>query len=157
MSDALYESDFYAWTREQALALRARRPGANDIDYDRVAEEIQEMGSEVRHACESYVRLIIEHLFKLCSTRAVYPVEHWRSEVGTFRTNLDVRLTPSITNMLRSDLDRLHEEAAKRAVKGFRKTEPGAPVDTGLRWTWDQITGDAEDDPLDRDYPLPHG
>jgi hypothetical protein len=46
MADDLYDRDFYVWTREQAQALRARRAGANDLDWDRLAEEIEDVGSE---------------------------------------------------------------------------------------------------------------
>ena len=153
MSEALHQQDFYAWTQEQAAALRARRTGANDIDYERVAEEIEEMGSEVRHACEAYTALILTHLFKLASTRSAYPVEHWRSEIGTFRLNLLTRLTPTIRNGLVENLEDLHGRGAKQAAKSFRNTEPDIDVDGSLRWTWEEITGDSDDDPVDRDYP----
>lgn len=44
MADDLYDRDFFLWTREQAQALRARQAGANDLDWDRLAEEIEDVG-----------------------------------------------------------------------------------------------------------------
>lgn len=155
MSETLHREDFYAWTQQQAEALRARRLESNAIDWERVAEEIGEMGSEVRHACEAFVALIIEHLMKLSATRSVYPVDHWRTEVDTFRLNLLTRVTPSIRNELLADMERLHERGAKRALKALRRKEPHAQLDPTLRWTWDEITGEGGDDPLDLDYPRP--
>jgi hypothetical protein len=58
MADDLYDRDFYVWTREQAQALRARQAGANDLDWDRLAEEIEDLGSEQRNKVRSGVRLI---------------------------------------------------------------------------------------------------
>jgi hypothetical protein len=51
--DDLYEEDYFAWTRAQAEALRARGRGANALDYDHLAEELDALGNEQLAACES--------------------------------------------------------------------------------------------------------
>ena len=64
--DDLYEQDFYAWSREQANALRRRGSG---LDYDRLAEEVEDMGSAQRDAVESLCLQVLVHLIKLEFTR----------------------------------------------------------------------------------------
>ena len=59
----LYEDDFYAWTREQAALLRARRFAALDLGH--LALAIQEAGDLQREAALGNARVVIEHLLKL--------------------------------------------------------------------------------------------
>ena len=68
----LYEEDFYAWTRDQAAALRrmAKDRWNGPLDLEHLAEEIEDVGSERRDAVRSQVRRIIEHLLKLEHSRA---------------------------------------------------------------------------------------
>ena len=57
----LYEADFYAWTRQQALALRRfakTRPNL-PLDLEHIAEEIQDLGKSERDTVYSLVRQII--------------------------------------------------------------------------------------------------
>lgn len=63
----LYEADFYAWTRQQARALRRLkelRPNA-ELDLDHVAEEIEDLGLSQRDTCRRQVERILEHFLKL--------------------------------------------------------------------------------------------
>ncbi len=154
MSESLYDEDFYLWSRSQAEALRTRRLGANDVDYDRVAEEIEDLGSEQRHAVSSFAELIIQHLFKLHWTRREEPVGHRLAEIETFRGQLRRRLTGSIRVLVATDLEEMHRSAARIAALKFRTEEPGAPIDPSLRWTWEQVTGEAADDPMELEFPI---
>lgn len=92
-SDA-YEEDFYAWTQSQAAALRhaAERRVNLDLDFENLAEEIESLGREQRHAIESALRLILLHLAKLVWSPAEPPRAGWEHEVGEFRIQLDKRL-----------------------------------------------------------------
>ena len=64
---ALYETDFYAWTRRQARELRRLKELRlnAELDLDHVAEEIEDLGSAVRKGVRSQVRRILEHFLKL--------------------------------------------------------------------------------------------
>ena len=66
-TEDLYESDFYAWTRAQAGALRglAEARWNGPLDLARLAEEVEDLGSEQQWAVESQLERIIEHLLKL--------------------------------------------------------------------------------------------
>ena len=41
---SLYDDDFYAWTQQQAELLRRGPAAANRLDYDLIAEEIEDLG-----------------------------------------------------------------------------------------------------------------
>jgi hypothetical protein len=47
----LYESDYFAWTKNTAAALRDGR--VRDVDLAEVAEEIEDLGKSERRAFES--------------------------------------------------------------------------------------------------------
>jgi Domain of unknown function DUF29 len=58
----LYETDFYAWTRQQARLLRERR--WDDVDLENVAEEIETLGRSDKRQIESRLRVLMAHLLK---------------------------------------------------------------------------------------------
>ncbi|MFL5012678.1 DUF29 family protein, partial [Rhizobium sp.] len=64
---ALYDEDYYAWTRAQADALRrlAAERWNGPLDLEHLAEEVEDLGRSQRHAAESLIERIIEHLLKL--------------------------------------------------------------------------------------------
>ena len=88
----LYDEDFYAWTQRQAQALRSNDRGSNTIDWRRIAEEIEDLGSEQRNAVRSHLIQILIPLHKLQTSRARNPRNHWRGEVRNHRIEIDMRL-----------------------------------------------------------------
>jgi len=59
---ALHESDFYTWAFEMAHALRERQPAG--IDWDGIAEELEDLGISQERAFESHMRVLLDHLLK---------------------------------------------------------------------------------------------
>jgi Domain of unknown function DUF29 len=57
-----YESDLYAWSREQGALLRSR--AANEIDWENVAEEIESLGRSERSEIRSRLKVLLVHLLK---------------------------------------------------------------------------------------------
>lgn len=146
----LYERDFYLWTQAQAEALRAegkRAGGANAVEWERVAEEIEDMGGRDVRECYSRVATIIEHLFKLAWSPRLEPRAGWRETVLTQRRDLSFALTPSIRRKVEAMLGDLHARAVLVAEDSFRLNEPDLARDATLRWTLAQILGE-ESDPL---------
>jgi Domain of unknown function DUF29 len=85
--EQLYESDFYAWTQEQAKELRrlARtRPNA-PLDLAHIAEEIQDLGKSEYETAFSLTQRIIEHLILLEHSPATGERLHWCDEIDDFR------------------------------------------------------------------------
>jgi hypothetical protein len=147
MPDDLYDQDFYLWTRAQAEALRAHGRGANMLDYENLAEEIESLGSSERGKCASLILRILQHLFELHDSRNDQVKPHWCGEVRTFRADLDYALTRAIRIDMEADLESLHRKAARVAADKMRAHEPGARVDATRRWSLAQCLGEI-DDPL---------
>lgn len=110
---ATYDDDFLAWSEHQASALRelagSRRDLPNDLDLERVAEEIGDVGRAELNAVKSHLRQILAHLIKAASEEAPGPVSHWRKEVVAFQSALMDQFSPSMAQRL--DLDRLWARA----------------------------------------------
>lgn len=59
----LYGRDYYAWVRAQVEALRRRR--IEDVDWENVAEEIEDLGRSEKRALRSQLARLVEHLLKI--------------------------------------------------------------------------------------------
>ena len=57
-----YNTDFFAWTREQSALIRARR--WSEIDVEHLADEIEDMGKSEKRALESRLEILLMHLLK---------------------------------------------------------------------------------------------
>ena len=147
MADDLYEQDFYLWTLAQAEALRAHARASNVLDYDNLAEEVEGLGRSERSKASSLTFRIIQHLYKLSATQNSQVTGDWRGEVITWRVDLAHVLTQAIRNELDAELEQLHRKGEKAAQASMDHHEPEVLIDPSLRWTVQQIMGEA-DDPL---------
>ena len=118
----LYDEDFYAWTQDQAAALRALK-GHNRLDVDRLAEEIEDLGKSELQAVESFVEHIIAHLLKLDYSGHSAPRNHWRAEVFNFRRNARRKMTPSMRPKLEANLEERYREGRELAAVSARPYE----------------------------------
>jgi len=57
------EENFSAWLLDQATELRTRKP--DGIDWQQVAEELEEVAARIRHALLSDLEIVLLHLLKL--------------------------------------------------------------------------------------------
>ena len=138
---SLYDTDYLAWIEQQAAALRARGGGANALDYDNLAEEIEDLGKSEFNACQSFVERIIEHLLKLQFSSEVEPRPHWRGEILAFRDQLQDRLTRTLENRLREKLPLLFQRQVRQLHRRELLDDPAtvlAALPDG--YGWDQIT-----------------
>jgi hypothetical protein len=58
----LYDKDQYSWALEQAQALRERR--AEHLDWNNLAEEVEDLARRNADALRSHFESLIEHLLK---------------------------------------------------------------------------------------------
>jgi len=79
----LYEEDTAAWAEQQAAALRAAaRDGSNHpLDWEYLAEEIEDLGKSLRVALKSQISRIIQHHVKLMYSPASDPRSGWRRSI----------------------------------------------------------------------------
>lgn len=61
-ANSLYETDFYAWTQEQARLLRERR--WTDLDLENLVDEVESVGRSDKRQIESRLEVLIAHLLK---------------------------------------------------------------------------------------------
>ncbi|MDX1540550.1 MAG: DUF29 domain-containing protein [Geminicoccaceae bacterium] len=149
---ALYDQDFYVWTRDQAAATRAGR--WVDLDVEHLAEEVEDLKSEQRAAVRSRVRTIIEHLLKLQVSPAEEPCHGWRRTFRTGRQGIRDRLATTIRNEIESDLQELYDDARANAVDSllmFGEGEATTALLTTCPYTLEQILGDWLPDEPGRD------
>lgn len=96
---AAYEGDFYAWTQQQAAALRAEAASGSNapIDWENVAEEIESMGRSQKNEISSRLRRISEHLLKwlYCPELRENCEDDWRTTIRTQRYDLADELEDS--------------------------------------------------------------
>jgi hypothetical protein len=114
MPDDLYEHDVLAWSERQAELLRrvARGERVNDVDWDHVVEEIEDVGVSELNAVHSYLYQMLVHLLKLRGWPDLEPEQHWRAEIDAFQAGLERRFTPSMRQ--RIDLEKIHARAVRQ-------------------------------------------
>jgi hypothetical protein len=139
----LYEEDFYVWARRQAELLRARQ--YDELDLERLIEEVEDLGGAAKKLVRSRVRTIIEHLLKLQHSPAVDPRPGWRDTVRTQRNDLLDDLTPTLRRELDGELEELYARARQQAEGSLRdqgEHAAAAALPDTCPYTADQITGD---------------
>ena len=94
----------------------AAHAGSNlKLDWDNLAEEIEDLGMSQRSAVGSYIMRIIQHLVKLDHSPAVEPRNGWRRTIRQARAEIDriLQKNPS----LRREIPHLIEDETQRAVE----------------------------------------
>jgi hypothetical protein len=130
----LYDQDIYAWTEQQAEALRDLARSRNDLpsglDLPRLVEEIEDLGIGELNAVRSLIRLILVHLIKAISAPDAAPMAHWQEEVVNWQSDLLQRITPAMKT--RIDMHRIWQAALRQSGKSLKahRREP-APGLTG--------------------------
>ena len=143
MSD-LYDTDIVTWSEHQAELLRRRAAGelVNDaeIDWPNVAEEIESVGNEQRHAVESLLTNIMQHLLQIAAWPETSAVSHWQHEIDGWRVQVVRRLRrgPKLRGDMEAGLAELYRDAVRtmyREVDGV----PRPPVPDVCPFTLDEL------------------
>ncbi len=118
--DDLYETDFYAWTTEQARLLRSGDPHLADLAN--IIEEIETLGRAERAALESAYRLVAMHLLKMIAQKERIS----RSWLGTI-----ARERIAAERILRQNPS-LKPKRAELFAAAYRDARREARAETGL-------------------------
>jgi hypothetical protein len=139
MPDDLYDRDALAWSERQATLLRrvARGERVNDVDWDHVVEEIEDVGLSELHAVYSYLDQILAHLLKLRGWPEFEAEQHWRSEIVAFQTGMERRFTPSMRQ--RIDLAKVYDRAIRQIDLLCHGGRPSQPCPAICPVTLDQL------------------
>ena len=139
----LYEEDFVRSTEEQARALRkASQSRVNlALDWQNLAEEIDDLGRSVRRELRRRLTVIVEHLMKLEHSPAIDPRGGWMDTINRERLNIEDLLedSPSLRRELPSMIERLKPRVARLVTSslfGYGETVKSLPVPA---YTEDQV------------------
>jgi hypothetical protein len=146
MPDDLYDRDALAWSERQAELLRrvARGERVNDVDWDHVVEEIEDVGLSELHAVESHLEQLLAHLLKLRGWPELSTGDHWRGEIVAFQAGAARRFAPSMRQ--RIDLDGIWRTAVRQIEPRRYGGHPALPAPAVCPVTLDQLlTGSISD------------
>ena len=112
---SLYEQDFYQWTQEMAIALRAGRVSA--LDWENLAEEIESLGKSDRRSLQSRLEVLIMHLLKW-KYQPSKQSNSWRFTIAEQRLRIQSLLvdSPSLKVYIDAELPRSYQNACKLAA-----------------------------------------
>jgi hypothetical protein len=135
----LYDRDFYAWSQRASELLHKGCFAEADVEH--VAEEIRDMGLELRHSLKSQTRRLLLHLLKW-QFQPERRSRSWRVSMANARTRiLDVlEENPSLKPSTAELPNEVYERAVKLAMietKLGRKSFPG-----DCPYTFDQMMED---------------
>ena len=125
----LYNRDFWAWTQEQAGALRRRDFGV--IDWDNLIEEVETLGRSEKSAWTSHCKNVISHLLKIEYSPATGSIDHWREEIEEWRGEMYEALAdnPGMKGEISEMLRKAWMRGCRAAVKKLAgHTRPGGGV-----------------------------
>jgi len=106
----LYDHDFFAWTQDQADALKRR--SANELDWENLLEEVEDLGRSERRELRSRLIVLLTHIIKW----EVQPDMRSRSWMATIRTQQrELRDLLGESPSLKSALDRIWAKAYEDA------------------------------------------
>jgi Domain of unknown function DUF29 len=111
MSD-LYEDDILLWSEQQADVLRRR--AANELDWNNLAEEIEDVGKSQLRGVASHLVQALLHNLKADAWPLSPEVPHWRAEARGQRDEARAAYAPSMKDRPELDLTMLYRRALRR-------------------------------------------
>jgi hypothetical protein len=146
----LYEEDTVAWAENQAAALRAAaRGGSNQaLDWENLAEEIEDLSKSLRIGLSSQISRIIQHQAKLAHSPASDLRRGWRRTIRQARVEIERILEDSPS--LRREVPGLIEDETRRsielAIKDMEEYDELGRLELPLlrreRYSMEQVVGD---------------
>ena len=135
MVEPLYDSDFYGWTKQQAHLLRGGEFATADLKN--IAEEIEDMGKNLKRELESRLKVLFIDLLKW-QYQPGYQGNSWRYSIEEQRVELADHIAdnPSLKHKLPEAMERGYRYAITGAAK-----ETGLPKETfpdSCPWSFEQ-------------------
>jgi hypothetical protein len=142
MSD-LYDTDVVAWSEQQTNALRRR--AANELDWDNIAGEIEDVGLGEVNATLAQIDNILRHRIYLLGWPAEQSVRRWQAELDEFTRQLHRHYKPSMTTggnpRVTDAVVRESYTAAVGYCVAHMDEPPTVPLPAACPWTLDELLG----------------
>ncbi len=139
MATITYDTDFYAWTQEQARLLRTGRFDALDLTH--LIEEIEDLGKREKRSLSSHLAVLLGHLLKW-QYQPDYPhKKSWRATINTQRRAVAklLRDNPSLHSQLAEFIADAYPDGVDLAVAETPHDYDIFPEN--CPWTPEQILG----------------
>jgi hypothetical protein len=133
---SLYDQDFVAWSKQQAEALRtAARIGSNQsLDWENLAEEIEDLGKSARRELQSQIRRIVRHLLELQHSPAKEPRRGWKESIVDARAEIEdlLEVSPSLRTVLDRDVERQTQRGVNLVLRDLGRQQEIDPATTAV-------------------------
>ena len=131
-----HESDFYSWALESAEAIRLHR--FEGIDWEAVAEELEDMGRSERRALENRFEVLLAHLIKW-RFQSDHRSASWTGAIKEQRRKGArlLRQNPGLKSLLPQLIADAYESATALAERDTGIDEANFPA--SCPWTLEQI------------------
>lgn len=153
-AEALYHRDGFSWAMQQAAALRRRDAAA--IDWDRVVEEIEDLGIRHKDRWTSLCARVVEHLLAIEHWESATPetLQHWVREALNFRLQMAkvLRRNPGLQGQRLEMFATAWEDGRSDAVSRLTDYEdPSLKQRKAIERKWDRLRL-----PKECPYPVEH-
>ncbi len=128
LTSSLYETDFYAWTQEQASLLRKHQ--WSELDLLNLIEEIESLGKQQRQELRNRLSVLIGHLLKW-EYQSSMPSRSWLATIRVQRRDT-LRLlkdNPSLKSYLEDVMSEAYENGRDLAMGETDLPEQTFPVE----------------------------
>jgi hypothetical protein len=135
-SQRLYDTDFYAWTQQQAEKLREVRD--NRLDAENLAEEVADLGKSELRAVTSHLDQVLIHLLKAAYSPADQPRTGWLNEADLHHREMLKAFSPSMRQKI--DLAGSWQAAVRITNRELNDYgEPPLAAETPCPFTLDEL------------------
>ena len=108
-----YDRDYNLWLEQTAIAVKNR--DLNNMDWDNLLEEIEDMGKSEKRSLESYLERLVEHILKLQYWEAEKErnYKRWQVEVVNFRNRIKrlLKRSPSLKKYMEDIYPEIFQDA----------------------------------------------
>jgi hypothetical protein len=123
---ARYETDFSAWTAEQARRLRGSKPAG--LDWENLAEEVESLGRSDKRAVGAALKVVLEHLVKW-QFQPDKRSSSWSDSIEEHRDRISRILADSLSlaALPQEILKREYQRARRKVLRDTRLAPKGIP------------------------------
>ncbi len=136
---SVYDVDILTWSEQQADLLRRLAAGerVNDqVDWENVIGEVQDVGISILKSCRSQLRIAILHRLKAMAWPDTAYVAHWESEATAASNNAEDDFVESMRAKI--DVAELYAKARRAMPRTIDGVPPG-PVPAECPWTLNEL------------------
>ncbi len=130
----LYDKDPYSWALEQARALRERR--TERLDWDNLAEEVEDLARRDADALRSHFESLIEHLLE----QGYAPAAAKRDNLGLWQLSIRNSSNPGLKSRSVELFTQAWPYARDAALGALNLDDEKIPEHSV--WTFDQVMKD---------------